>query len=138
MSLNHSRLTYRLCILLSKFDGQYDVLPELELELSSGRAKPDISIFPKLSINWEDDVVRYDKPPVTAIEILAPTQAFDELTTKIRKVYFPSGVQSAWLIVPSVKAVHLFLPNQAVKILTTGTLKDDKSGIELEIEALFK
>lgn len=41
MSLNHSRLTYRLSVLLSVYDGQFDIMPELELELAGGRAKPD-------------------------------------------------------------------------------------------------
>ncbi len=92
MSLNHSRLTYRLSVLLSAYEDKYDIMPELELELTSGRGKPDVAIFPKLTYNWEEDVIRYTNPPITAIEILSPTQAFDSLTTKIRKVYFPAGV----------------------------------------------
>ena len=94
-SLNHSRLTYRLCVLLAAYEAQYDVLPELELELAVGRAKPDVSVYGNLAFNWEEDVVRYPVPPITAIEILSPTQAFDELVGKIRKVYVPGGVQSA-------------------------------------------
>jgi Uma2 family endonuclease len=138
MSLNHSRLTYRLSILLSAYDNQYDILPELELELSSGRAKPDISIFENLTFNWEEDIIRYTHPPLTAIEILSPTQAFDELTTKIRKVYFPGGVLSAWIVVPSIKAVHLFLPNQPVAIFTNGKLTDITTHIELTLSEIFK
>ncbi len=92
VSLNHSRLTYRICVLLSTYENQYDIMPELELELLSGRAKPDVAIFPKLTFDWDEDVIRYPHPPITAIEILSPTQAFDSLTTKIRKIYFPAGV----------------------------------------------
>lgn len=138
MSLNHSRLTYRLSVLLSVHEAQYDIMPELELELSSGRGKPDVAIFPKLSFNWEEDIIRYTEPPITAIEILSPTQAFDALTTKIRKVYFPGGVQSAWLIVPSVKAIHLFLPGKPVRISTEGIFQDPVSQVELAIDAIFR
>lgn len=138
MSLNHSRLTYRLCILLSKYEQRYDILPELELELSSGRAKPDVSIFENLIFNWEEDVIRYPKPPVTAIEVLSPTQAFDELTSKIRKIYFPGGVRSAWIMVPSIQAIHLFLPEQAVITFTEGKIIDPVSQIELTISDVFR
>jgi Uma2 family endonuclease len=95
ISLNHSRLTYRISVLLSAYEEKYDIMPELELELSSGRAKPDVAIFPKLTIDWNEDIIRYTHPPITAIEILSPTQAFDSLTAKIRKVYLPGGVLSA-------------------------------------------
>lgn len=136
-SLNHSRLTYRLSVLLSAYEAQYDILPELELELVTGRGKPDVAIFPKLTFNWEEDVIRYPDPPITAIEILSTTQAFDALTSKIRKVYFPAGVQSAWLVVPSVKAVHLFLPGIPVSIITEGVLRDPVNGVALAIGDIF-
>ncbi|NIJ50980.1 hypothetical protein [Dyadobacter arcticus] len=54
MSLNHSRLTYRISVLLSAYDTQFDIMPELELELIEGRGKPDISIFQNLVFNWEE------------------------------------------------------------------------------------
>jgi len=71
MSLNHSRLIYRLSILLSQYDTRFDIMPELELELSAGRSKPNLSIFQNLSFNWKEDVIRYTEPPITAIEILS-------------------------------------------------------------------
>lgn len=138
MSLNHSRLTYRISILLSAYEDRYDIMPELELELTSGRAKPDVAIFPKLTFDWEEDIIRFPHPPITAIEILSPTQAFDSLTTKIRKIYFPGGVQSAWLIVPTVRAVHLFLPGQPVTILTTGQFTDPASQVTVSLNDLFR
>ncbi|MCY7351981.1 MAG: Uma2 family endonuclease [Cytophagaceae bacterium] len=138
MSLNHSRLTYRLSVLLSAYEERYDIMPELELELTSGRGKPDVAIFPKLTYNWEEDIIRYTQPPITAIEILSPTQAFDALITKIRKIYFPAGVQSAWLVVPSVKAMHLFLPGQPVSIVTSGIFHDPVSEVSLPIDSIFR
>ena len=138
MSLNHSRLTYRLSILLSAYEDQYDIMPELELELPSGRAKPDLAIFRNLVFNWEEDVIRYPAPPITAIEILSPTQAFDELTGKIRKIYFPGGVQSAWLVVPTIKAVHLFAPHEPVKVYLGGTFQDPATGVELNLADIFR
>ncbi|WP_159475607.1 Uma2 family endonuclease [Dyadobacter sp. 3J3] len=138
ISLNHSRLTYRLSILLSAYDDKFDIMPELELELSNGRAKPDISIFQNLVFNWEEDIIRYTEPPITAIEILSPTQAYDALTGKIRKIYFPSGVKSAWIIMPSVRTLQLFLPDNSVQYFTETDFKDPATDIGLNLKMLFK
>jgi len=138
MSLNHSRLTYRISVLLSVYDSQYDIMPELELELTAGRAKPDISIFQNLVFNWEEDIIRFTESPITAIEILSPTQAYDALTSKIRKIYFPSGVKSAWIVMPSVKTVQLFIPDQPVKYFTEGIFVDPITQVELDLKLMFK
>lgn len=139
MSLNHSRLTSRITWLLSAaYEQQYDVLAELEFELSTGQLKPDVAVLPKLAYNWEEDVIRFPEPPITAIEILSPTQAFNAVASKIRKLYFPAGVQSAWLVVPFVKTIHLFLPNQPAITYSGGTLQDPATGIELPLETVFR
>lgn len=138
MSLNHSRLIGRLNVLLAIYEEQYDILPELEFELSTGRLKPDVAIMPRQVYNWEKDIIRYPSPPTTAIEILSPTQSLDFLITKIREFYFPAGVQSAWLIAPAVKSVYFFLPEQPVKVYGSGTLVDPVIKFELSLEALFK
>lgn len=138
MSFNHSRLTYRLSILLSAYENKYDILPELEFELSTGRLKPDVALLAKQEYNWEEDIIRYPHPPITAIEILSPTQSLDFLIAKIRKGYFPAGTQSAWLIVPSLKSIYLFLPEQAPTIVTTDVLRDPACGVEITVEELFR
>ena len=139
MSLNHARLTSRITWLLSAaYDDQYDVLAELEFELSTGRLKPDVSIIPKQIYNWREDIIRFLHPPITAIEILSPTQAFDAVATKINKLYFPAGVQSAWLVVPFVKTVHLFLADGSINTVTSGTLHDPACNVSLEMSAVFK
>ncbi len=138
MSLNHSRLIGRLTVLLARYEDQYDILPELEFELSAGRLKPDVALLPKQEVNWEKDIVRFPFPPVTAIEILSPTQSLDSLIIKIRDGYFPSGTQSAWLVLPAVKTVYLFLPQQAPSIVSSGVLHDPVSGVEVHLEALFR
>ncbi len=39
-SYNHAKLVCRLGKSFGRYDTQYDILPELEFELSHGRAKP--------------------------------------------------------------------------------------------------
>lgn len=138
MSLNHSRLIHRISVALLPYEDRYDILPELEFELSAGRLKPDVAILPRLQYDWEADIIRYPNPPITAIEILSPTQSFDSLVAKIRQQYFPSGVQSAWLVVPSVRNIYLFLPGQAAEVIATGVLYDPVTKIEISLDSLFR
>nr|GFD52480.1 hypothetical protein [Tanacetum cinerariifolium] len=83
MSLNHSRLIHRISVALLPYEDQYDILPELEFELAAGRLKPDVAITLRQQYNYRRDVLRVLEPPVTAIEIISPTQAFDALVEKI-------------------------------------------------------
>ena len=139
MSLNHSRLTGRISYLLTAaYENQFDALPELEFELSTGNLKPDVAIIPKQAYNWQEDIIRFQHPPITAIEVLSPTQAFDAVASKIRNLYLPAGVQSAWLVVPFVKTIHLFLPNGSITTFSAGILRDPASGVELALETVFR
>lgn len=58
VSLNHSRLIYRISMALSAYEDKYDVLPELEFELAEGRLKPDVAIVPRQHYNYQRDVLR--------------------------------------------------------------------------------
>ena len=137
-SANHSRLIHRLGVALLPYEDRYDIMPELEFELAAGRLKPDVALVTKQPYDWEKDIVRYPDPPVTAIEIISPTQSMDGLVIKIREGYFRSGVQSAWLVLPTTRTINLYLPGQPVQVLTAGTLRDPASGVEVEIDWLFR
>lgn len=138
MSLNHSRLIHRISVALLPYEGRYDILPELEFELAAGRLKPDVAIVPPQHYDYEVDVVRCLTPPITAIEVLSPTQAFDYLVGKIRQLYFSSGVQSAWLVVPTVRHIYLFLPGQPPQVFTSGLLRDPAAQVEVALADIFR
>jgi Uma2 family endonuclease len=138
MSLNHSRLAYRLGNLLSKYETKYDILPELDFELIGNKAKPDIAICNKMPVDWLHDVIRLNEPPVTVIEILSPKQAYNDLTDKMYDTYFRAGVQSVWIILPTVKTLQLFIQGQTVKHFNDTVFNDPVNGIEVDIKELFK
>lgn len=123
---------------LLPYEEQYDILPELEFELSAGRLKPNVAILPRQTYDYEADIIRYPEPPITAIEIISPTQSLDGLISKIRNQYFPSGVQSAWLVLPGLRAINLFLPGQPAIIVSSGTLRDPASGVEVVLDTIFR
>lgn len=139
-SRNHSILEVRISHqIMEKYDAQFDALTELDLDLLAGPAIPDICIYPKMHFNWEDDdVLKMTVPPITAIEILSPRQAYEVLASKIRKIYFPSGVQSAWVVMPSVKTIQLFIPNSPVKYFNEGLFHDPTTGIQLDLTQIFR
>jgi Uma2 family endonuclease len=139
-SRNHSILEARISHqIIARYESKFDVLTELDLDLTTGPAIPDICIYPKLTFAWEDDdLLKMTVPPLTTIEILSPRQAYDVLTRKIRKVYFPAGVLSAWIVMPSVRAIQLFLPDAPVSYTNAGLFRDPATGIELDLTQIFR
>jgi Uma2 family endonuclease len=135
-SYNHAKITYRLAKNLSRYDQQYDILPELEFELSHGRAKPDLAICKIGKIDWLRDVIRPTHPPLLAIEILSPRQALSDLTDKALDIYFPSGTSVVWIIIPHFKQVTVMIPN-GQKTVISGKLLDENTGVELDLKSIF-
>ena len=138
MSYNHSRLIHRLSVALNRYEDQYDILPELELELSTGKCKPDVSVFPKLPEDWDNDIIFYTKPPIVAIEIQSPKQATTDITGKMNAVYFPAGVQSVWIIIPPLRLVFIQTPNGQKTTYTQGVIQDPITNIEVPFDILFR
>lgn len=136
-SKNHARVEHRLNVLLAQFE-EFDVLSELSLDLPTGDTVPDLCLYPKMDFDWENDQTRMITPPITTFEILSPTQAVQDLVQKIRNSYFPAGVQSSWLIIPPLKTVHVFYPDQSPQTYTNGLIKDQATGIEINIADIFK
>jgi Uma2 family endonuclease len=136
MSYNHAKITYRLTKMLSRFDETYDILPELEFELSHGRAKPDVAVCLPNKINWLRDIIRPTQPPLLAIEILSPRQALTDLTDKCLDVYFPSGVPTVWVIIPQFKQITVMTISEE-KNIYEGILYEESTGISLNLAELF-
>ncbi|MEZ0541268.1 hypothetical protein [Fibrella arboris] len=75
-SVNHSKLIGRVCSTLDRYDAEYDVLPELELELPTGKCKPDVAIYAKIGNDWFNDIIYYTQPPLIAVEVLSPNRVY--------------------------------------------------------------
>ena len=135
---NHAFLQLEIGFQLKvKYNSEYDIYSELSLELSSGKATPDVCIYPKKHRNWQHDIIRRTDAPLLSIEILSPKQAFDDLVDKIQNIYFPAGVLSAWIVIPSAESVILFKPNEKPETFNKTTVKDSASGFELDLNLIF-
>ena len=139
-SRNHAKIQSRLAkVLGNSYDENYDIFTEYELELLSKRVVPDVSIHPIEPSNWQKDVIRGTEPPLLAIEILSPRQSYDEIVIKIREIYLPAGVRSAWFIIPSTGIVQIFTPDGEIQTVSKkGILKDSASGFEVDLDKIFR
>lgn len=139
-SRNHGVLQTRIASLLEvKYGKVYSILTAVDLELPTGKAVPDISIYPPIeSLDWEVDVIKMTNPPITTIEILSPRQALTDLTDKNNVIYFPAGVQSSWIVIPSLRQVSIVLPNKSKLTFSEGLLKDPVTDIELDLADIFR
>jgi Uma2 family endonuclease len=136
----HSFLQTRISGLIdAKYRQEYSVLSAIELELSTGKSIPDVAIYPKIHIDWDaEDEIRMTIAPLLTIEILSPKQALSDLTNKNKLTYFPAGVKSAWIVMPSLRAVVVSLPNGKRKTFEEGSVKDATTGIELSLDDIFE
>jgi Uma2 family endonuclease len=138
-SLNHSRVVNRLCVALDQYDEEFDTFPELELELSTGKCKPDLCIYPNLTVDWYNDTLYFTHSPLVAIEILSPRQALNELTDKAFKQYFPAGVKSVWIVVPLFRTIQILLSDGSLQIASAmDRLRDPITHIEIDLPTIFR
>ena len=131
-SLNCSRVLSQPLRVLSAYEARFDMLPSLEFEFPGGPAT--LALLPGQRYGWEADTLRFPQSPVTAIEFLSPTQAFDAFIANIRHLYLANGVQSAWLMLPIVQHIFLFLPDQPPQAFTTGTLHDPATQVTVALD----
>ncbi len=137
-SKNHSRIARRLNILLTPFEDKFDIMNEISIEFNPKDSVPDLCLYPKLEFDFENDEITMIQKPITTFEILPPSQAINELVHKIRKIYFPEGIQSSWLIVPPLKTVYILYPSQPTETFTKGAIIDRVTDVTMDLEDIFK
>jgi Uma2 family endonuclease len=139
-SLNHARIQASLVRHLGNtYHKEFDILSELTIDFPVKPAVPDVCIYPITPPDWRRDTIKKKDFPLLVIEILSPKQAFDDIMDKIRDIYFPAGVPSAWVVLPSAQSVMIFTPNadDKPKTYTAGILRDEVSGFEVDLDKIF-
>ncbi len=144
-SLNHSYIQANLAWLLKNLK-VYSVFTELSLNISEldlsdceslkNEAKPDVCIYPKMSIDCSRDIIKMSEMPLLAIEILSPIQPVQTLLQKI-DCYFKLGIKSCWLIYPSAATVVVYADLHHFKAYASGELMDEKLDICLTVADIF-
>ena len=139
-SYNHSLLQTKIAGRLdANYGNKYDILSEPSLQLVNVKESvPDIALFPKLKINWKKDIIKITQPPILAIEILSPKQNINSIIDKFSEIYFPSGVQSLWLVIPPMQFIAVYTPNMKYTAFFDGKIKDKTLKINLDLGDIFK
>jgi Uma2 family endonuclease len=140
-SRNHSYLQIKLGALLLELD-KYLVLSEISLdssplETNTKEMRPDLALYPKLTIDFLQDEIRMQTMPLLVIEILSPRQSIDEILEKFRG-YFKLGVQSCWLVLPPLKSVSVFSSPNQEQTFSQGELVDNVLNIRLAVKSIFQ
>jgi Uma2 family endonuclease len=134
--VNHSRLQIRLSVALFRHEPEYTILSELALELSGNRFTPDLCVYPKMEVNFQEDEVRMTEPPLLAVEIVSPSQSTQDVVDKIREM-LDAGVASCWLVQPATETVSIFTADAKPRTVSEGTVSDPATEIEAEIDEIF-
>ena len=135
-SKNHGLVQYFLGLAFSRYSDRFTVIPELSLELGGPPLVPDLSVYPKLPIDWLHDEIKMTDPPLTVVEILSPTQGTDELIRKADE-YFKGGVKCFWIVQPSLKVVAVLEPGKEVRTYSSGEVEDPATGMSVALEEIF-
>lgn len=134
----HGAIQTKISFLLQTNYSDKFIFPnELSLETTPG-STPDICIYPKRKLDIKAVKAKEKEPPITTIDIISPNQSINEIMHKAWDLYFPMGVQSAWIVIPEFKAIQVVLPNDEKHYFDEGTLTDPVTGIQVSIEKVFE
>ncbi|GAB3494700.1 hypothetical protein GCM10027341_11160 [Spirosoma knui] len=138
-TLNHAYVQANLIVeLKTRYRKTHTFLSELNLSMPERPdAVPDIAIYPKLEIDFLHDVTSMTDMPLTAIEIVSPSQSDAEILAKFER-YFNAGVTSCWLVMPSFKAISVYSEIGKYQFFTEDkVLSDVVTGIEIPLSEVF-
>ncbi len=135
----HSRTQLNISAALkAKYKKTLTVLPELSIVLGSRTAVPDICVYPRYDINWQQEPpAAKAEPPLLAIEIVSPSQTLAEIREKTRE-YFAHGIQSCWIVQPELQTVSVLHPDEKARTYDSGTVEDGVVGILITVEEVFE
>ncbi|MEM6317621.1 MAG: Uma2 family endonuclease [Bacteroidota bacterium] len=134
----HGQIQGDLLFLLNlNYREKFDFSSEVSLD-TIPPSTPDIGIFPTKQLDIQEVEAKETEPPITTIEIQSPSQSPDELVKKAYKRYFPMGVQSAWVVLPALKAIQVLLPDNRKILFSEGQLKDPVTDIQVDIKEVFR
>jgi Uma2 family endonuclease len=120
------------------YHDQFTLASEVTLDTQPKASTPDLCLFEKRDRNLKDVKAKSTEMPLTTIEIQSPSQAPEDLVNKALEYYFPAGVKSAWVIIPSMKAVRIILPDNQNFLFIAGEVHDPTNGVRVAVEKIFE
>lgn len=116
---------------------EFRTASEFTLELVPGEPKtPDLSVLPRRPMDLRHPVLRGTEPPLLVVEIASPSQSLDEMVKKVN-FYLAHGVQSAWVVLPPLRQITVFLADGSQRTYLEGVVHDPATGITADLGAVF-
>ncbi len=120
-----------------------EVYTETHFEFAEKLSRvPDVAYvsFERFPETGEDESSRWHIAPDLAVEIISPTDDYEDVQEKITE-YFTFGVRQVWIISPESKTLTVYFSRTNVKILTeTDELisEDILPGFRLNLSEIFQ
>ncbi len=135
-SKNHAWIQANLIVAIHQ-SRDYRPGSEMTLDIGLGHpVTPDISVHPRQEMELWNDEIRVTDPPVTAVEIVSPSQTSAEMIKKVH-AYLAHGVKTCWLVDPSLRQIIIYNADGTRKIFEEGLVTDPVTGITADMAAVF-
>lgn len=137
-SKNHGIIQTNITgLLYADYRKKFRIITELRIEIEGDDYTPDICIYPLMNFDSLHDEIRVKQVPLTAIEILSPTQGTEDLLEKF-EVYFKAGIQSCWFVQPAMSTIFLLTPDKKIKVFHEEILTDPTNDISIDLQEVFQ
>lgn len=136
--LTHGAIQANLSFELKlRYRTDYRIASEVSLATLPDGTTPDIVVYPNIRLDYQNEPAKRTDAPLVCIEIQSPSQSNEEMVAKTH-IYFQFGVQSCWVVLPSLRAVMVFdRPGHYVFFYEDDTLRDPNTGFELPLASIF-
>ena len=134
-SYNHAAIQVNLITEFAR-NREFRVCSELTLELEGRPYTPDLSVYPRESLDLRHDLIRRTDPPLLVVEIFSPRQGSQDVMDKV-DVYLRSGVKSCWVISPPLHTVSILRLDGSADTFSSGIAKDPVTGLTADLSAVF-
>lgn len=136
-SKRHAIIQTKLVVMLAGYNDRFQIATELNVVLGGKKYVPDICLYSADASDWAQEELEMTIPPVMTVEILSPSQDLKDLLTKA-KDYLAHGVRSAWVVHPRLSAIIVLAPHAKPRFYSEGSLTDEATGVNVDVEAVFR
>jgi len=99
---------------------------------------PDVALISREQMKDLDPDDYVDGAPALAIEVISPTDSFEDISKKVDQ-HLAGGALSVWIIIPKTRKVEIYGPNPSRIVLDNREIITDPvlPGFSLRVSELF-
>ena len=122
------------------------VVPEMLFRIDPAadlQRRPDVAFIANERWPWNrpaPDETPWNIVPDLAIEVVSPSNTFNEVMRKLR-LYFRAGVRQVWLVIPEMSQIYIYDSPEQIRVLGRDKELDGGAllpGFRLAVATLFE